>query len=220
MKILVTGSKGQLGSEIKYLSTDYNYEFVFIDFNELDLSKTESICPFLSGINPDFIINCAAYTAVDKAEDEPLLAAKINEHAPAEIAKYCNESGCRLIHISTDYVFDGVFDRPITEEDKPNPKSVYGKTKLEGEKAILTSLKNVYILRTSWVYSEFGNNFVKTMIRLGQERDEINVASDQFGSPTWARDLANAILTLISEINDGNDVPGIYHFSNEGEISW
>ena len=220
MKILVTGSKGQLGSEIRFLSTNYNFEFVFVDFEELDLSKTESIHPFLKNVNPDFIINCAAYTAVDKAEDEPEIAAQINEHAPAEIAKFCRESDCRLIHISTDYVFDGKFDRPIKEDDLPNPTSVYGLTKLNGEKAIQEELTNYYIIRTSWVYSKFGNNFVKTMMRLGEERDEINVVSDQFGTPTWARDLAKTILTIISEINKGNDHPGIYHFSNEGEISW
>ncbi|MEQ9166767.1 MAG: dTDP-4-dehydrorhamnose reductase [Fulvivirga sp.] len=220
MKILVTGSKGQLGSEIKFLSPHHNHDFVFIDFDDLDLTKTETIIPYLTTINPDFIVNCAAYTAVDKAEDESDIAAQINEHAPSEIAKYCKESGCRLIHISTDYVFDGNFDRPITEDDKPNPKSVYGQTKLAGENAVLDTLASAYVIRTSWVYSEFGNNFVKTMVRLGKEKDEINVVSDQFGTPTWARDLAGFILSLIPEINKGNDQPGIYHFSNEGEISW
>jgi dTDP-4-dehydrorhamnose reductase len=220
MKILVTGSKGQLGSEIKFLSPHHNHNFVFIDFDDLDLTKTETIIPYLTTINPDFIVNCAAYTAVDKAEDESDMAAQINEHAPSEIAKYCKESGCRLIHISTDYVFDGSFDRPITEDDKPNPQSVYGQTKLAGENAVLATLANAYVIRTSWVYSEFGNNFVKTMVRLGKEKDEINVVSDQFGTPTWARDLAGFILSLIPEINKGNDQPGIYHFSNDGEISW
>ena len=220
MKILVTGSKGQLGSEIEYLSSNYNFNFIFIDLEELDLTDTKSIIPFLKNINPDFIINCAAYTAVDKAEDESKLATQINEHAPAEIAKYCQISGCRLIHISTDYVFDGVFDRPINETDKPNPKSVYGQTKLDGENAILNLLPNAYIIRTAWVYSEFGNNFVKTMMRLGHERNELNVVSDQYGTPTWARDLAASILKIISEIERGNDKPGVYHYSNEGAISW
>lgn len=220
MKILVTGAKGQLGSEINYLSNEYNFDFVFADIDELDLTKTELIQPFLSSISPDFIINCAAYTAVDKAEDEPELARSINAETPKEIAKYCKISGCRLIHISTDYVFDGNFDRPIREDDKPNPTSVYGKTKLDGEKTIQSILTNSYIIRTSWVYSEFGNNFVKTMIRLGSEREELNVVSDQFGTPTWARDLAHCILVIISHIENGNDQPGIYHYSNDGEISW
>lgn len=220
MKILVTGSKGQLGSEIKFLSTDHNYDFVFIDLDELNLSKTETILPYLSKINPEFIINCAAYTAVDKAEDEPDLAALINDKAPAIIANFCKESGCRLIHISTDYVFDGNFDRPINEDDKPNPTSVYGATKSNGEKVILSQLSDAYIIRTSWVYSEFGNNFVKTMMRLGKEREEINVVSDQFGTPTWARDLARTILFLISKVIEGKDKPGLYHYSNEGAITW
>lgn len=220
MKILVTGAKGQLGSEINYLSHSCPYEFEFIDREELDLTDKESIIPFLENSNPDFIINCAAYTAVDQAEDEPELAVQINKIAPREIAKYCKDSGCRLIHISTDYVFDGNFNKPINEEDLPNPKSVYGQTKLDGEKAVQGLLDDAYIIRTSWVYSVFGNNFVKTMIRLGNERDEINVVSDQFGTPTWARDLADAILQIINQITNSNDQPGIYHYSNEGNISW
>jgi dTDP-4-dehydrorhamnose reductase len=220
MKILVTGAKGQLGSEIKFLSPQYDYEFIFIDLDELDLTKLDEIPTYLSNQNPDFIINCAAYTAVDKAEDDIELAEIINAKAPKIIAEYCAKSDCRLIHISTDYVFDGDFKRPIVETDTPNPKSVYGQSKLNGENAIKELLVNVYIIRTSWVYSEFGNNFVKTMLRLGKEKDKINVVSDQFGTPTWARDLAHAILKIIGQIENGIDHPGIYHYSNEGVISW
>jgi dTDP-4-dehydrorhamnose reductase len=220
MKIVVTGSKGQLGSEIKFLSPQHEFGFIFIDLEELDLTKLDEIPTYLSTQNPDFIINCAAYTAVDRAEDEFVLADIINAKAPAKIAQYCAESGCRLIHISTDYVFDGNFKKPIEESDKPNPRSVYGKTKLAGENAILILLSNAYIIRTSWVYSEFGNNFVKTMLRLGNEKADISVVSDQVGTPTWARDLAETILKIIHQIEVGKDHPGIYHFSNGGTISW
>lgn len=220
MKILVTGANGQLGSEIKQLSTKNDYNFEFIDREELDLNNLGSIGQFLNISNPNFIINCAAYTAVDKAEDEPELARIINADAPNEIAKFCKANCSRLIHISTDYVFDGDFDRPIKESDRPNPKSVYGKTKLEGEKAVNEILDSAYIIRTAWVYSAFGSNFVKTMLRLGKEREELNVVDDQIGSPTYARDLAAAILHIIQEIEKGNDQPGLYHFSNEGVCSW
>lgn len=220
MKILVTGAEGQLGSEIRGLSTNTNYSFEFIDRSELDLTKLESIIPFLESSSPDFIINCAAYTAVDKAEDEPEIAQLINAKAPEKIAEYCSKNGKRLIHISTDYVFDVNFGKPITEEDKPNPQSVYGKTKLNGEKFVSQILDNAYIIRTAWVYSSYGNNFVKTMLRLGKEKNEINVVSDQVGSPTYARDLAEAILNIIEGINNGNDMPGVYHYSNEGVCSW
>ena len=220
MKVLVTGAKGQLGSEIKILSEQFDHEFHFIDLDELDLTRINEIPLYLSRKNPDYIINCAAYTAEDKAEDDIELVQIINAKAPEKIAEYCAKSGCRLIHISTDYVFDGNFNRPISETDIPNPKSIYGKSKLDGEADILALLDNAFIIRTSWVYSEFGNNFVKTMLRLGAEKDEINVVSYQYGTPTWAYDLAEAILKIIDQIEEGNDHPGLYHFSNEGAISW
>jgi len=220
MKILVTGAEGQLGSEIRELSSKSKYSFEFIDRSELDLTKLESIIPFLESSSPDFMINCAAYTAVDKAEDESEIAQLINAKAPEVMASYCKKNSRRLIHISTDYVFDGNFNKPIIEEDIPNPQSVYGKTKLDGEKAINQLLDNAYIIRTAWVYSSFGNNFVKTMLRLGKEKNEINVVSDQVGSPTYARNLAEAILSIIKEINTDNDLPGVYHFSNGGVCSW
>jgi len=220
MKVLVTGAKGQLGSELKYLSGGHAYDFVFIDQEELDLTKLHDIIPYLLKVDPDFIINCAAYTAVDKAEDEPDLAQMINADAPKEIARYCKENGKRLIHVSTDYVFNGDFSHPIDETATPDPQSVYGSTKLEGEKAISDELDNAYIIRTAWVYSSFGNNFVKTMLRLGSEKEELDVVSDQIGSPTYARDLAGAILQLIEAIENGSDHPDIYHYSNEGICSW
>lgn len=220
MKILVTGAKGQLGSEIRELTSSSDHHFEFIDQEELDLTDLDSIESFLTESNSDFIINCAAYTAVDKAEDEPEIAQKINADAPGKIAQFCRKNNTRLIHISTDYVFDGYFKRPINEEDHPNPQSVYGKTKLDGEKAVIDNLENAYIIRTAWVYSSFGSNFVKTMLRLGKEKEELNVVSDQIGSPTYARDLADAILTIIKEIQKGNDHPGVYHYSNEGVCSW
>lgn len=220
MKILVTGGNGQLGNEIRYLSTNSDYHFIFCDLEEMDLSSTISIQNYLKAQEPEFVISCGAYTAVDKAEDEPELVYRINAEAPKTIAEYCKSNKVRLIHISTDYVFDGEFDRPINEEDQPNPQSVYDQTKLEGETFVQSILNDSYIIRTSWVYSEFGKNFVKTMLRIGSENDEINVVSDQYGSPTWARDLANVILHIVSEISSGNDKPGIYHFSNEGQLSW
>jgi dTDP-4-dehydrorhamnose reductase len=220
MIILVTGANGQLGSEIRYLSSYSDHSFIFCDIEEMDLSNRESILDFLEANKPDFIISCGAYTAVDKAEEEPELVHKINAVAPQVIAEFCKSNKIRLIHISTDYVFDGEFNRPITEGDKPNPQSVYGRTKLEGETNVIALLMNAYIIRTSWVYSTFGNNFAKTMLRLGGERDEINVVNDQIGTPTYARDLGKVILTIIDQIQSGNDQPGVYHFSNEGVCSW
>ncbi len=220
MKILVTGAKGQLGSELNYLASSYRYNFEFIDREELDLADEERIIPFLENSNPDFIINCAAYTAVDKAEDEPELAKAINITATQKITNYCHNHKKRLIHISTDYVFDGNFEEPINEVAKPNPQSVYGYTKWKGEQVIIDSLNDAYIIRTAWVYSSFGNNFVKTMLRLGSEKKEIKVIVDQIGSPTYARDLAAAILEIIGQIEQENDQPGIYHYSNEGSCSW
>lgn len=220
MKILVTGSNGQLGSEIKYLHKKSSQnEFTFIDVEELDLGDETAIKNYFQQNHFDLIINCAAYTNVDGAEDNEELARKINGKAPALIAQQCKDNHMRLIHISTDYVFDGDFNRPINENDSPCPQSVYGKTKLEGERHVLEILDNAYIIRTSWVYSSYGNNFVKTMLRLGKERDSLNVVCDQIGTPTYARDLAKAILTITDNL-DTKDKPGIYHYSNEGVCSW
>lgn len=217
-KILVTGSNGQLGSELRMLSSDFsNFEFVFTDRSQLSLENSETIKAFLNTIQPDFIINCAAYTAVDKAESEPELADLINHKAVEELAKWSFSNQIKLIHVSTDYVFDGTSAIPLKENDVTNPQNEYGKTKLKGEQAALRENPDTIIIRTSWVYSEFGNNFVKTMLRLMAERDALNVVEDQIGSPTYAKDLAQAILDIVS--ND-NWQGGIYNYSNEGEISW
>lgn len=217
-KIVVTGSTGQLGSELKVLSSEFsNFEFVFTDRSKLSLENPEAIPVFLDTIQPDFIINCAAYTAVDKAESEPQLADLINHKAVGVLAKWTALNNAKLIHVSTDYVFDGTSAIPLKEDDVTNPQNEYGKTKLKGEEVALIENPDSIIIRTSWVYSEFGNNFVKTMLRLMAERDTLNVVEDQIGSPTYAKDLARAILDII---NNGNWHGGIYNYSNEGEISW
>lgn len=217
-KILVTGSNGQLGSEIKSLVTAFsNFEFVFTDRSKLSLEKPETISAFLDTVQPNFIINCAAYTAVDKAESEPQLADLINHKAVEAIAEWSTANDAKLVHVSTDYVFNGTSVLPLKESDATNPQNEYGKTKLRGEVACLKANPESIIIRTSWVYSEFGNNFVKTMLRLMTERDSLNVVDDQIGSPTYAKDLAQAILAIISQ---NHWQGGIYNYSNEGEISW
>ncbi|RRJ88472.1 dTDP-4-dehydrorhamnose reductase [Flavobacterium macacae] len=217
-KILVTGSNGQLGSELQSLSSGFpEFKFIFTNRSVLSMDAPETISTYLDTIQPDFIVNCAAYTAVDKAESEPELADLVNHKAVEAIAKWGFLHHAKLIHISTDYVFDGTSATPLKENDATNPQNEYGRTKLRGEKACLLSNPESIIIRTSWVYSEFGNNFVKTMLRLMKERDSLNVVEDQIGSPTYAKDLARAILDIISK-NDWTG--GIYNFSNEGEISW
>lgn len=223
MKIIVTGSKGQLGRSIQKLASAYaDLTFVFTDIEELDICDTIQVNNFLSTENPAVVINCAAYTAVDKAEKEVALAEKLNHHAVANLALACKKTGARLIHISTDYLFDGSKSSPYHEKDIVKPRSVYGITKLEGETAILRSEVKAIIIRTSWLYSEYGTNFVKTMLRLGRERDQLGVVSDQIGTPTYAGDLAKFLLDLIRKTSsDGAAfVPGIYHYSNEGVASW
>ena len=193
-------------------------------FRSLDLSSESSISHYFDRSNKfDVIINCAAYTAVDKAEEEQELANQINHLAVKQLAGIAKEQKAKLMQISTDYVFDGESDKSYTETDKTNPINIYGKTKLSGEKALQEMMPtNAMIIRTSWMYSEFGNNFVKTMLRLGKERDEINVVSDQIGSPTYATDLANAILKIIENKNYRTKRPTteIYHYSNKGKVSW
>ncbi|WP_281228054.1 dTDP-4-dehydrorhamnose reductase [Flavobacterium aquiphilum] len=217
-KILVTGGNGQLGSELKVLSKVYSqFEWVFTDYQELDLCDLKNLETSIAEINPQIIINCAAHTAVDKAESEFELSDVLNHQSVAVMAKWSKENNCQLIHVSTDYVFDGTASRALTETAEPNPINVYGVTKLAGEKACLRENPDAIIIRTSWVYSSFGNNFVKTMSRLMQERDSLNVVNDQIGSPTYAADLAQAIMTIITH---SHWQAGIYNFSNEGEISW
>ncbi|SHM94285.1 dTDP-4-dehydrorhamnose reductase [Flavobacterium xinjiangense] len=217
-KILITGAKGQLGSELSALSANYpQFEWVFTDWQELNLTDLESLEASLSTINPQFIINCAAHTAVDKAQTEVELSDILNHQSVAVMAQWSHANACRLIHISTDYVFDGTAASALTEAAPTNPINVYGLTKLAGEKACLMYNPDAIIIRTSWVYSSFGNNFVKTMSRLMQERDMLNVVNDQIGSPTYAADLAQAIMTILTH---DTWQAGIYNYSNEGEISW
>ena len=217
-RILVTGANGQLGSELNVSSkSDSQFEWFFADRTQVSLDNLSVLENQLDLIKPDIIINCAAYTAVDKAESEIALADTINHLAVAVLATWSSKNNGKLIHISTDYVFDGISSLALTEEAKTNPINVYGATKLAGEKACLEVNPNAIIIRTSWVYSSFGNNFVKTMSRLMQERDSLNVVNDQIGSPTYAADLAQAIMTIL---NHSTWQAGIYNFSNEGEISW
>ena len=221
--ILVTGANGQLGNELNELSVLYtDYSFVFITRNELDLSDTKAITTYFIDKTFDVIINCAAYTAVDKAESEQVLARDINTKAIETLAQIAKEKAISLIHISTDYVFDGKNFKPYIETDPTNPQGVYGQTKLDGEQVMLAiNPANSLIIRTSWVYSSFGNNFVKTMMRLGKERDELGVIYDQVGTPTYARDLAQVILSIIQHPTlNAQKTTEIYHFSNEGVCSW
>jgi dTDP-4-dehydrorhamnose reductase len=221
-KILVLGSDGQLGKEIQDIQSEYeNFNFIFSDINDFNLGETSKIFDFLSNISPEYIINCAAYTAVDKAETEEDLAYKINCDAVREIVKYCEGNNTKLIHISTDYVFNGNNWIPYKEDDPVFPTSAYGRTKLAGEIHVLASKIDAIIIRTSWLYSSHGNNFVKTMLRLGAEKDELGVIFDQIGTPTYAGDLAKAIMKIILQnINNNEFNKGIYHFSNEGVCSW
>lgn len=217
-KILVTGATGQLGSELLVLAPAYpQFEWVFANRTKVTLDNLELLQSQLEAINPDIIFNCGAYTAVDKAESEKELAFKINNSAVELIAKFSKENDVKLIHVSTDYVFDGSSSVALSEEALTNPINVYGESKLAGEVACLKENPESIIIRTSWVYSKFGNNFVKTMQRLMQERDEINVVNDQIGSPTYAADLAQAMIDII-EFSEW--IPGIFNYSNEGEISW
>lgn len=220
--ILVTGSNGQLGSEIKSISDEFkDFNFIFTDINELDITKLSSIKELFKRNKIDFIINCAAYTNVDKAETDKENAVLINVYAVKNLADVSKTYKCPLIHVSTDYVFDGESNVPYLETDSTNPQSAYGRTKLQGELEAKSAYKHI-IIRTAWLYSTFGHNFVKTMLRLGKEKNEISVVADQIGSPTYAKDLAFAILSILklSLKKENNFKEGIYHFSNEGTCSW
>jgi dTDP-4-dehydrorhamnose reductase len=220
--ILVTGANGQLGSELRLITVESPYNFVFTDIEELDLTRKDEVFEYFKGRNIDFCINCAAYTAVDRAESDPDLAFKINALAVENLALACESYRTTLIHISTDFVFDGQVCRPLTEIDEPKPISIYGQTKLEGERLALATCLRTIIIRTSWLYSIFGNNFVKTMLRLAETRQELNVIFDQAGTPTYAADLAKLIIVILDKgVADGlMDKYGIYHYSNEGMASW
>jgi dTDP-4-dehydrorhamnose reductase len=223
--VLVTGANGQLGSEIRELSSEYPNNYFFTDSSSLDITDNNEVKIFCTKNNINVIINCAAYTAVDKAEDDDINADAINHFAVKNLAETAKEKDIKLIHISTDYVFDGENYKPYIEDDITNPQGVYGKTKLAGEKAMQAiNPNNSIIIRTSWVYSSFGTNFVKTMLRLGHERNDLGVIFDQVGTPTYAKDLAKTILEIIpnihhSELDSGSDVQ-IYNYSNEGVCSW
>ncbi len=228
--ILVTGSNGQLGSELKELIQNskfkiQNYDFYFTTSQDLDITNFDLVRKYITDNQIKIIINCAAYTAVDKAETEQELCNKINHIAVKNLAMLSNEFSLKLIHISTDYVFDGTNFKPYTEDDTTNPQSVYGQSKLDGEKAILEyNLKNSIIIRTSWVYSYYRANFVKTMLRLGKEKESLGVIFDQVGTPTYAKDLAKVILEIIQHstfnIQNSSTHTEIYNFSNEGVVSW
>ena len=217
--ILVTGSNGQVGSEIKELSSNYNYNFFFTTRDDIDITSKESIKEFCQTNSINVIINCAAYTAVDKAQSDIENADLVNRKAVKKLSIIAKELNIKLIHISTDYVFDGKNFKPYVEEFQTNPQSVYGKTKLDGENEIrdINPLNSI-IIRTSWVYSYYGNNFVKTMLRLGKEKEELGVIFDQVGTPTYAKDLAITILNIVPQIE--NSKVEIYNYSNEGVLSW
>ena len=217
MKILITGANGQLGNEMRVLAEENaQHEYIFTDVQELDICNEQAVNTFVKENGVEVIVNCAAYTAVDKAEDDEAFADKLNHLAPGYLAAAAEEVGAALIQVSTDYVFDGTAHLPYTEEVVPCPNSAYGRTKLAGEEAVMQKCSRAMVIRTAWLYSIYGNNFVKTMIRLGKEREALGVVFDQIGTPTYANDLARAIMAAINQ----GVVPGIYHYSNEGVCSW
>ncbi len=217
-QILVTGCKGQLGNEIQLLAPKYaeTCHFFFTDKEELDITNRKAVYAFIEQNRISIVINCAAFTAVDKAEDNAELCDLLNHVAPGYLAEAVASVGGSMIQVSTDYVFDGTGCTPYKEDDATNPQTVYGRTKLAGEESVIRSCAGSMVIRTAWLYSTFGNNFVKTMIRLGKERDALGVVFDQIGSPTYARDLARSIMQIV----DKGIIPGVYHFTNEGVCSW
>ena len=223
MVVLVTGASGQLGQSLQFIANNYpNIDFKFCDSTTLDITNFENVEKLFDQHNPQFCINAAAYTAVDKAESEPEKAFAINVTGVKNLAEICKKYDATLIHISTDFVFNGNANSPYLETDLPNPTGVYGQTKLDGEQAIQDILEKYYIVRTSWVYSQFGNNFMKTMLRLAADRDTISVVNDQIGTPTNAVDLARVLakICLTNQQSSTEDLFGIYNFSNEGQCSW
>jgi len=223
MRVLITGSNGQLGSEIKELASDYeNLECVFKDLPELDICDAEVLNTFIIDQHINAVINCAGYTAVDKAEEEALIAKKVNSKGVLNLANALKKVDGKLIHISTDYVFDGNHSQPYKESDLVSPIGVYGKTKRAGELVVLNSSIDAIVIRTSWLYSVYGNNFVKTMLRLGNEKKSIQVVSDQKGTPTYAKDLAKTCLDILSDASSTNlsKKGSLYHYSDEGVTSW
>ena len=220
MRILIFGRVGQLGSALDELLSQRD-EPIFLDRPEIDLSDIPSIERLITDASPELVINAAAYTAVDRAESEPELAALINAHAPGEMARVCSFSALPFMHVSTDYVFDGQATAPYSEDAPVNPQSVYGKTKLAGERAVQAAIDRHVILRTAWLYSHVGHNFLKTMLRVASEGKSLKVVNDQFGSPTFAWDLARAMVTVVDAIKAGRqDIYGLYHVTNSGHTDW
>lgn len=220
--ILITGGNGQLGQAIKKVTADYpGFNFIYTDFNELDITSEEAVRDFFAQQEIHACVNCAAYTAVDKAESDEDFAFKLNFEAVMNLATICSEYNTQLVHISTDYVFNGQQNVPYTETDDASPNSIYGSSKLRGEGAAVGSNPTTIVLRTSWLYSEFGVNFVKRMRELMQEKESLNVVFDQTGTPTYAVDLAKTILTVLTKVWDvPGEYGGVYHYSNEGVTSW
>lgn len=224
-KILVTGANGQLGKELQKIAPAFpQFEFIFLSKKDLPIHHFKMVRDYFSVYHPAYLINCAAYTAVDRAEQEKILAFQVNAEAVGVLAAICNENKTRFIHISTDYVFDGLSKTPYKEDSPTNPQSVYGESKLAGEKEALKYNPDSIIIRTSWLYSEYGKNFVRTMLKLMQEKEEINVVNDQFGSPTYAADLAEVIMQIILKLPASDfRLPTsncIFHYSNDGIITW
>lgn len=218
MKVLVTGCHGQLGQSLqREFGEDTNIEAIYTDYDSLDITDREAVERFLDDHRPDVIVNCAAYTAVDKAESDEILAAALNTVAVGNLGEAAVRIGARVVHISTDYVFSGQGFRPYEENDEPYPQGIYGRTKLEGEALLTSFCQSAVIIRTAWLYSEFGKNFVKTMLALSDSHEQIKVVADQIGTPTYAGDLAKAIHKIL---NHPDWKPGIYHFTNEGVASW
>lgn len=222
INIIVTGSDGQLGSEIKEIARDAQWaNFEFTTIAELDITDSAAVDKMISAKKYDFLINCSAYTAVDKAETEREMAFKVNSLGVETLAKACAQNNTKVVHISTDYVFDGTACKPYMESDTPNPQSVYGESKLRGEQKLMEHQPQSVIIRTSWLYSAYAHNFVKTVLKYSSERDEMRVVFDQVGTPTYAADLAKTIIQIIEKtIKGGKFIPGIYHYSNEGVTSW
>ncbi len=219
--ILVTGANGQLGRALRLLAESHpEHKFIFTDVDTLDITDPKAVRRMMADGGVNYVFNCAAYTAVEKAEDDEAMCSHINSFAVGVLGKAAHEAGAKMIHISTDYVFDGTGHRPYVETDETNPLSAYGRTKLAGEELLREVCPDAVILRTAWLYSEWGNNFVKAVLRLGKERDELGFVFDQVGTPTYAGDLAKAMLRVVEADTQGTFVPGIYHFSNEGVCSW
>jgi dTDP-4-dehydrorhamnose reductase len=222
MRILVTGKNGQVDTSLKSIGDQLGLEVIRIGLPEIDLSMPDTLEAAVREAAPDVIVSSAAYTAVDKAETEAELAVKINSEAPAELARLASDLNIPILHLSTDYVFDGEKQSPYTETDTPGPFSVYGRTKLSGEDRIRAATENHVILRTAWVYSPYGSNFVKTMLRLGETRDEVNVVADQHGCPTYAPEIARALLAIAQQVAIDRDptLRGTFHLTGDGETTW